>query len=105
MDGVTTWPRSSAPWIVGRPARFSDAAEDFLNELTRQEPWRKVRGEAWLEALGDALGDPVLGAAFPEAGANAWLATLSGPEQTEGRAVLAEFKVYLREWGWLPAQA
>ena len=105
MDGVTTWPRSSAPWIVGRPARFSDAAEDFVNELTRQQPWRKARCEAWLEAVSGALGDPVLSAAFPNAEVNAWLATLSGPEQSEARVVLAEFKAYLREWGWLPVQA
>ncbi|OLV17527.1 hypothetical protein [Deinococcus marmoris] len=98
---VTTWPRTSAPWIVGRPARFSDAAEDFINELTRQEPWRKVRSEAWLEALGDALGDPVLGAAFPEAGAKVWLASLPDDEQAGGRALLEDFETHLRGWGWL----
>ncbi|CAM3562777.1 hypothetical protein [Deinococcus frigens] len=102
---MTAWPRSSAPWIVGRPARFSDASEDFLNELTRQQPWRKARSEAWLEVLSDVLGDPALSAAFPDAGANAWLAGLSAPEQTEARAVLAEFKAYLNEWGWLTDQA
>ncbi|CAM4422866.1 hypothetical protein [Deinococcus marmoris] len=102
---MTLWPRSSAPWIVGRPARFSDAAEDFVNELTRQQPWRKARCEAWLEAMIDELGDPALSVTFPDAGADAWLAALSDPGQTEARAVLAEFKAYLNEWDWLPDQA
>ncbi|MDV6376047.1 hypothetical protein [Deinococcus arenicola] len=98
---MTTLPRSSAPWIVERPARFSDAAEDFLNELTRQQPWRKARCEEWLEALSDALGDPILGAAFPEDQAHAWLCTLPDAEELEGRALVGEFDSYLREWGWL----
>lgn len=101
MDGVTTWPRSSAPWIVGRPARFSDAAEDFVNELTRQQPWRKARCEAWLEAVSDALGDPVLSLAFPEAEAAVWLTGLSAGEHSEARVLVDDFKTYLQEWNWL----
>ncbi|MFK7603946.1 hypothetical protein ACI3L1_17240 [Deinococcus sp. SM5_A1] len=98
---VTTWPRTSAPWIVGRPARFSDAAEDFLNELTRQQPWRKVRCEAWLGALGERLNDPALGAVFPDAQVDVWLHTCPENERAEASALLAEFETYLCEWGWL----
>lgn len=102
MDGMTLWPRSSAPWIVGRPARFSDAAEDFVNELTRQQPWRKARCEAWLEALGESLGDPALGTELPDARLDAWLDTCPESERAGARALLKEFEIYLREWDWLP---
>lgn len=90
-----------APWIVGRTTLLEHAAEDFLNELTRQQPWRKAHAEELLEDLDTFLGGAApLSALTDEQGA-AWQASLPAGEQEEARALLDEFLTYLREWKWL----
>jgi len=98
---VTLLPQPKAPWIVGRPVLLEHAADDFLNEVTRQTPWRRARYEALLEAFGDFLGSPAPLLAYTRLTGKAWLLTLPLGERAVAAELLTEFRAYLREWGWL----
>ncbi|WP_019584735.1 hypothetical protein [Deinococcus apachensis] len=86
-----------APWIVGRPILLEHAAADFLNEVTRQTPWRRARFEALLESLDEFLGAPAPLLAYTQLTGEAWLHSLPAAD------LLTEFRAYLRDWGWLEA--
>lgn len=90
-----------APWIVGRTVLLEHAAADFLNEVTRQAPWRRARYEALLESLDDHLGRPSPLLGYTRLTGEAWLRSLPGDEQPVAAELLAEFRAYLRDWGWL----
>ena len=92
-------PRSGAPWIVGREPLLEHAAEEFLNEVTRQQPWKRARAEALLEELGEFLqphGPAPLSALTAGSGA-AWLRRQGDPAAAP---LLADFQRYLRDFGW-----
>ena len=102
---MTLHSRPRAPWIVGRTPLLEHAAADFLNEVTRQTPWRRARYEAllgaleaWLEERGSS---PVPLQAYAPAAGEAWLESLPTPERPLAAALLDEFGHYLHEWGWL----
>lgn len=90
-----------APWIVGRTIRLEDAAAEFLNELTRQKPWRRARYEELLESLDAHLGAPAPLLAYTRLTGEGWLRALPGEDREAGAELLAEFRAYLRDWGWL----
>lgn len=96
-------PTPKAPWIVGRTPLLMHAADDYLNELTRQTPWLKARREELLEALGASLGEPAPLLAYTPAAGEAWTRSLPDAEQTEAAELLADFRAYLEDWGWLEA--
>ena len=96
---MTTLPYR-APWIVGRTTLLEHAAEDFLNELTRQQPWRKARAEELLEDLDTFLGGAAPLAALTGEQAAAWQASLPQEQQPEARELLADLNTYLRDWNW-----
>lgn len=100
---MTARPAPKAPWIVGRPALLEHAAADFLNEVTRQTPWRRARYEALLESLDAFLGEPAPLLAYTRLTGEAWRRTLPGDEREFAAELLAEFRAYLRDWGWLDA--
>lgn len=93
--------RPKAPWIVGRPVLLEHAATDFLNEVTRQTPWRKARYEALLESLDEFLGAPALLLAYTRLTGEAWRRSLPQENQAVSAEMLTEFRAYLRDWGWL----
>ena len=92
---------SSAPWIVGRPALLEHAAEDFLNEVTRQTPWRRARFEALLDSLDRFLGAPAPLSALSTQRLAEWRASLAQEQAPDAEALLAAFQTHLREWHWL----
>lgn len=94
-------PVQRAPWIVGRLVLLEHAADDFLNEITRQTPWRKARYEALLEGLDDFLGAPAPLLAYTRLTGEAWRRSLPADDQTTAAELLTEFRAYLRDWGWL----
>lgn len=94
-----------APWIVGRTALLEHAAEDFLNEVTRQTPWRKARFEALLDRLGEHLGDPVPLADVTAGRLAAWHAALPAGDQADAAELIGAFQAYLLDWGWVPRPA
>lgn len=94
-------PPVKAPWIVGRTLLLSHAADEFLNEVTRQTPWKRARWEELLEALDAFLGEPAPLLAYTRATGAAWLRALHEDEREDAQALLGEFRAYLREWGWL----
>ncbi|WP_221089799.1 hypothetical protein [Deinococcus aquaedulcis] len=96
-----TVPPHKAPWIVGRTPLLEHAADDFLNEVTRQKPWRRARYEDLLSALDTFLGGGAPLLAYTRATGEAWLRALHESEQEDARELLTEFRSYLREWGWL----
>ena len=98
---MTLLPAPKAPWIVGRPVLLEHAAADFLNEVTRQTPWRRARYEALLEALDSFLGRPAPLLAYTRLTGEAWCRSLPEAEQAVAAELLSEFRTYLREWGWL----
>lgn len=100
-------PKYTAPWTVGRAPLFVEAAEDFLGEVTRQQPWHLAKYEAWLDALAAFLAEDGLAplTAFTDAAQTAWLASLDGAERAEATAMLAELRTYVTEWGWLAETA
>ncbi|MGX9688250.1 hypothetical protein ACTQ9L_14035 [Deinococcus wulumuqiensis] len=89
-----------APWIVGRTTLLEHAAEDFLNELTRQQPWRKARAEELIEDLDTFLGGAAPLSALTEDRTAAWQASLPPEQQAEARALLTDLHTYLRDWNW-----
>lgn len=104
MAGVTAArPLTRAPWIVGRTPLLEHAAADFLNEVTRQAPWRRARYEALLEGLDESLGSPAPLLAYTRLTGEAWLRSLPAGDQTDAADLLTEFRAYLRDWGWLDA--
>ena len=100
MSGVIS---SKAPWIVGRPVLLEHAVGDFLNEVTRQTPWRRARYEALLEGLDEYLGSPAPLLAYTRLTGEAWLRSLPAGDQADAAELLTEFRAYLRDWGWLDA--
>ncbi|WP_245872728.1 hypothetical protein [Deinococcus planocerae] len=100
---MTALPAPKAPWIIGRPVLLEHAAADFLNEVTRQTPWRRARYEALLESLGASLGEPAPLLAYTRPAGEAWRRTLPESEREFAAELLAEFRTYLRDWGWLDA--
>ncbi|GBF06417.1 hypothetical protein DAERI_090003 [Deinococcus aerius] len=92
-----------APWIVGRPILLEHAVADFLNEVTRQTPWRRARYEALLESLDEFLGAPAPLLAYTRLTGEAWLRSLPAEDQAPAEELLSEFRAYLRDWGWLDA--
>ena len=96
-------PPLKAPWIVGRVPLLEHAADEFLNEVTRQRPWTRARAEELLEALDNFLGRPAPLRAFTRATGEAWLRALHESERDEARELIGEFRAYLRDWGWLDA--
>ncbi|MFB9991895.1 hypothetical protein ACFFLM_07930 [Deinococcus oregonensis] len=90
-----------APWIVGRTPLLMHAADDYLNELTRQAPWLKARREALLESFDAYLGTAVPLLACTPASGEAWTLSLPEEERTEATLLLTDFQTYLRDWGWL----
>lgn len=95
----------SAPPIVGREALLDYAVEDFINEVTRQKPWRRARYEALLESLADhlsaALTQPAPVSALNWARAHAWLQTLPAEQRPLAEDALRELSDYLVTWNWL----
>lgn len=98
MSAVTT---GKAPWIVGRPVLLEYAVGDFLNEVTRQTPWRRTRYAELLEGLEEYLGSPAPLLAYTRLTGEAWLRSLPTQDQADAAELLAGFRAYLREWGWL----
>lgn len=98
-------PEQKAPWIVGREPLLEYAADEFLHEITRQQPWRHARYEALLAEFGAFLSADGLAplAAFTDGRAGAWLRTLHGERRELATRLLKEFRTYLTEWGWLTA--
>lgn len=90
-----------APWIVGRTTLLEHAAEDFLNELTRQQPWRLAQAGALLESLDEFLGAAAPLAALTPERAEAWVTAQAPQEAAAARELLGEFGTYLREWNWV----
>lgn len=106
MEGMTAssgsgLPPVKAPWIVGRTPLLEHAVSDFLNEVTRQRPWKRARWEELLEALDEFLGSPAPLLAYTRATGAAWVQALHEIEREDAQELLTEFRVYLREWGWL----
>ena len=102
-SGVRT-ETSRAPRIVGESVLLAYAVEDFLDELTRQSPWYRVRYEALLGELEAHLHaltgrEALLEDHSPER-ARAWLATLDS-ERSLAEQALEAFNAYLDNWGWL----
>lgn len=93
--------RPGAPWIVGRPVLLEHAADDFLNEVTRQTPWRRARYETLLESLDGFLGAPAPLLAYTRLTGEAWRKSLTAEDQALAAELLTEFRAYLRDWGWL----
>ncbi|QII22215.1 hypothetical protein G6R31_14350 (plasmid) [Deinococcus wulumuqiensis R12] len=85
---------------MGRTTLLEHAAEDFLNELTRQQPWRKARAEELIEDLDTFLGGAAPLSALTEDRTAAWQAGLPPEQQAEARALLADLHTYLRDWNW-----
>lgn len=98
---MTLLPAPKAPWIVGRPVLLEHADDDFLNEVTRQIPWRRARYEALLEALDGFLGGSAPLLAYTRLTGEAWCRSLPESERAVAAELLTTFRAYLREWGWL----
>jgi hypothetical protein len=96
---------TSSPWVVGREALLEDAVEDYLHEMTRQQPWLRARYEALLGSLvasieAELAGPPPLRALTRER-SSAWLATVA--ERELAQRALTSFADYLVRWRWLEA--
>lgn len=96
---------SNAPWIVGRPALFEYALEDFLGELGRQRPWTRNHVQqslealnAWLEAQQNSV--VLLGQINPKL-VRLWLENLAVQDRADAGTALELFAEYLVGWGWL----
>jgi hypothetical protein len=96
---------SNAPWIVGRPALFEYALEDFLGELGRQRPWTRTHVqqsleglEAWLEGQQNS---PVTLEQVSFELINSWTKTLPVKDRPNAQEALEMFAEYLVSWGWL----
>ncbi|ACO47714.2 hypothetical protein DEDE109153_12320 [Deinococcus deserti] len=92
---------SRAPWIVGRTVRLEHAAEDFLNEVTRQQPWHRARFEALLEDLDDFLGGAAPLSALTDERSAAWQGGLDAEDRETASLMLREFTAYLLDWHWV----
>ncbi|GGK41697.1 hypothetical protein GCM10008955_39370 [Deinococcus malanensis] len=92
---------SRAPWIVGRTVRLEHAAEDFLNEVTRQQPWLRARYEALLEDLDDFLGGAAPLSALTTEQTSAWQTSLDASTREDPAAMLRDFTTYLQDWHWV----
>jgi hypothetical protein len=96
---------SNAPWIVGRPALFEYALEDFLGELGRQRPWTRSRVGEWLEGLEAwleaRLGRPARLEEVSAEGVTDWLESLPFDDRADAQDALRGFAEYLTGWGWL----
>ena len=90
-----------APWIVGRTILLEDAATEFLNEITRQRPWRRARFEELLDSLDEYLGSPAPLLAYTRLTGESWLRSLPADDREDAAELLTEFRAYLRDWGWL----
>ena len=97
--------KSSAPHIVGREALLDYAAEDFIDEVTRQKPWRRARYEALLTSLSEHIGallaQPAPVSTLNEPRAQAWLGTLPAEQRPLAEDALRDFSAYLVRWNWL----
>ncbi|GAA5512260.1 hypothetical protein Dcar01_00974 [Deinococcus carri] len=98
---MTAPPVSRAPWILGRPVLLEHAAEEFLNEITRQQPWRRARYEALLESLEESLGHPAPLLAYTRLTGETWRRALPEEDRADAAELLDAFRAYLRDWGWL----
>ena len=98
---------SSAPRVVGREALITDATEDFIHEMSRQQPWLRARYELLLGDLAAALTETVKRPApltsLTPARAQAWLSGVTAEQRPLAQQVLEAFAAYLVKWGWLPA--
>ncbi len=97
---------SAAPWVVGREALLEEAIDDFLHEMTRQQPWLRARYEALLGDLSGCLeaklDAPAPLSALTQGRASAWLTAQKG-ERALAESALNGFADYLVKWGWLDA--
>ncbi|SMB92129.1 hypothetical protein [Deinococcus hopiensis] len=98
---MSTLPGRKAPPIVGRPVLLEYAADDFLNEVTRQKPWKRARWETLLESLDAYLGASAPLLAYTQLTGEQWRRSLEGAEHEDAAELLTEFRAYLRDWGWL----
>lgn len=88
------------PWIVGRPALLEHAVTDFLNELARQQPWKRARSEALLEDLLAFL-DPAAAAPLEALTVQAEAAWLAEQDDFEAAAALLnDLHRFLEDFGW-----
>lgn len=96
---------SNAPWIIGRPALFEYALEDFLGELGRQRPWTRARFQELLEDfnlwLDSQLNFPVSLEQVSIELVQGWFETLAIHNRSDARQALEMFAEYLVSWGWL----
>ncbi|AAF11142.1 hypothetical protein [Deinococcus radiodurans] len=82
------------------PMQLSQAAQAYLEGCPAAQ---RDRAAALLTALEDYLGAPAPLLAYTKLTGEAWQRTLPASEQTAAAALLADFRAFLRDGGWLDA--
>lgn len=88
------------PGLPGQPVLLLDAATAYLNTLaagTRENAARQ------LHALNVFLGAPAPLLAYTRLTGEAWVRSLPCAEQEKAAELLADFRAFLRDGGWLDA--
>lgn len=86
------------------PITLRHAGESFLNELAHQAQLPKsTYYRSLLASLAQYLGPEAPLLAYTKLTGEAWRATLHAAEQPEAQTFLAEFREYLRTFGWFDA--
>ncbi|UQN06712.1 hypothetical protein [Deinococcus sp. QL22] len=84
---------------------FADASEAFLKVAPLHSLVDRARRGAMLDAfegfLGAGLSQSVPLLAYTRLTGEAWLRALADAERAEAAVLLADFRAYLRDWGWL----
>ena len=102
MVGMSPVPPSSwsAPGVHRGPLRLSLAIQAFMDGVPTL---RRGRVKVLLDALDSFLGYPAPLLAYTPLTGEQWARSLPLGVQSEAREVLAEFRAFLRDHGWLDA--
>ena len=90
--------------MIGREPLLEDALEDFEAELTRTEPWNKVRIMSPLESLEafleTDLGVPASLQALTRLKIATWFKQFENTDYDQALLALESFGEYIVTWGW-----
>ncbi|MDB5045540.1 MAG: hypothetical protein JWQ08_1590 [Deinococcus sp.] len=105
MTHFSTQASAAPPRHSSARVLFAHAADAFLQVPPLHSLGDRTRRGALLAAFGQFLGAGLSGGvpllAYTRLTGEAWLRTLADTERAEAGVLLADFRAYLRDWGWL----